>query len=199
MIVEATAKLMRSDPQTPVTMARVAEFVDATPMAIYRYVSDREDLLGAVRDHVLGQLSHDIPPDAGWQEQLRAWMTSLYEHLVQYPECATRLKAGDALVGSWMHSTAILVEILQSAGLSGLELVESVHWITFSTMGRVVLDIGASGPSGPGGFKAGLEQASPEDVKVLRALNRHVDRVWRNGFSYMIDRTIEGLETTLAR
>ena len=115
MIIAATAELLRVEPQSPPTMARVAEAVSASPMALYRHFRDRDDLMLAVTRHVLTSQASRLPKNASWQEELRAWMLENYRQARAYPQLMQLSLGGDATV--WLGDAAVLVRILEHAGI----------------------------------------------------------------------------------
>ncbi|UNK69988.1 TetR/AcrR family transcriptional regulator C-terminal domain-containing protein [Microbacterium sp. H1-D42] len=66
-----------------VTMQRVAECLDTTKMALYRYLPARSDLDAIMLDSALGTPPAHI--DSGWRETLTAWTRSLFDRAVQHP------------------------------------------------------------------------------------------------------------------
>src|SRR5258705_3225193 len=54
-IVEAALEILADHPADQLTMARVAKLVGAVPMALYRHVENREDLMDAVLEAVDGR------------------------------------------------------------------------------------------------------------------------------------------------
>lgn len=75
MIVDAAVSVARDTGLAAVSMAGVAEAVGCAKMALYRHVSDRDDLLAAMVDTALGE-----PPtlDGSWHERF----TRLWESLL---------------------------------------------------------------------------------------------------------------------
>lgn len=71
-IVDAAMDLADTEGLGAVSMARVAEAVGYTPMALYRHVSGKDELLALMSDAVAKDLP-DIPADAGWRAGLEAW------------------------------------------------------------------------------------------------------------------------------
>ncbi|RDI16293.1 TetR family transcriptional regulator [Rhodococcus sp. AG1013] len=73
-IVDASITLARTDGLAAVTMARVAETALCAKMALYRHVSDRDDLLSAMLDRALGE-----PPqlNGSWRERFTALWDAL--------------------------------------------------------------------------------------------------------------------------
>ena len=67
-------------------MRAVAAELGVTPMAVYYYVADKEDLLRLVVDRVndtTGVLRRH--PDETWQESLRNYLGSMWENSRRYP------------------------------------------------------------------------------------------------------------------
>jgi AcrR family transcriptional regulator len=74
-IVRAAMDLADAEGLAAVSMARVADAVGYTPMALYRHVSDKEELLVLMADAVAADLP-DLPADGGWRAGLEAWTRS---------------------------------------------------------------------------------------------------------------------------
>lgn len=83
-IVQAALDLADTEGLAAVSMARVAEAVGYTPMALYRHVSGKEELLVLMSDAVAADLP-DIPADAGWRAGLEAWTRAQIELAIARP------------------------------------------------------------------------------------------------------------------
>jgi AcrR family transcriptional regulator len=77
-IVQAALDLADAEGLAAVSMARVAEAVGYTPMALYRHVSGKEELLALMSDAVARDLP-DLPTDGGWRDGLEAWTRAQIE------------------------------------------------------------------------------------------------------------------------
>lgn len=75
-IVGAAVRVARADGLPAVTMARVADAAGCAKMALYRHVSDRDDLVSAMIDAALG-----TPPQlaGSWRERFDALWDALLE------------------------------------------------------------------------------------------------------------------------
>lgn len=71
-IAEAAVEIADADGLAAVSMARVAERLGVTPMALYRYVSSKDELLTVMAD--VG-IPHPPDDDSGgtWRERLERW------------------------------------------------------------------------------------------------------------------------------
>ncbi|GHH70602.1 TetR/AcrR family transcriptional regulator [Promicromonospora soli] len=71
-IVQAAIDLADAEGLASVSMARIAEAVGYTPMALYRHVSGKDELLVLMADAVAKDLP-DLPAGVGWRAGLEAW------------------------------------------------------------------------------------------------------------------------------
>jgi AcrR family transcriptional regulator len=72
-IVEAALGVADTDGLDAVSMRRVAEELDTGASALYVYVENREDLLGAMFDHVMAAVTAASPPAGDWRHRL-SWL-----------------------------------------------------------------------------------------------------------------------------
>lgn len=83
-IVEAAYVIADEHGLAAVSMARVAEEVGCSPMALYRHVKNKDELLILLSD----RLCADLPapsPDLGWREGLAAWMRAQVDLVLSKP------------------------------------------------------------------------------------------------------------------
>jgi AcrR family transcriptional regulator len=67
-------------------MRTVATELGVTPMAVYYYVTDKDELMRLVVERVLGALKLlELDPDEDWRETLGNYMIDIWEHLRRYP------------------------------------------------------------------------------------------------------------------
>lgn len=113
---EAQAMLAESD-NPEISMRALAKRLNVTPMALYRYFRNRDDLLAAVAGRIASKLefpSRDIPPAQ------RAVMIaeSFHEMLVNNPFMIGLIPTGRAISSTGLAIPRHLIECAQDAGLS---------------------------------------------------------------------------------
>jgi AcrR family transcriptional regulator len=194
LIVKAGVEFLRNNRDTPLTMARVAQAAGATPMAIYRHLKDRTDLLSSVVEQVLGELEHEIPADADWRGQVRAWMAGVHDHLMQFPQCMTLLGTDAAMSLAWLRSTATLIEILERTGLTGEPLVEATFWVSTSTMGYVHIALAQPHSVQLAALRGALRLYDDDRLVGLKPLARYIELVFKRSFVVVVERTIVALD-----
>ncbi|WP_335974518.1 TetR/AcrR family transcriptional regulator [Streptomyces sp. CA2R106] len=74
-----------------VTIRRVAQQHDVTPMALYRHFPDKDGLLDAVAESLLASVELPEPDDRPWYEQLEDTLAAVLTALVPHPNAAVLL------------------------------------------------------------------------------------------------------------
>lgn len=196
-IAEAALALLRSEPDRPLTMARVAEQVGVSPMALYRHFRDRDELIDEVIGRLLEERNAAIPVDAPWQDQLRSWVLGGLDYLVPCAQLVPLVLAGGT--SRWLHDAATLTRILDLAGLADDRLAELQVWIAISVSGYVMAEAARRKEPSALGTYAALDQLAPVDAQRLVALTPHIDRAFERLHQRFTDRIIEAVEAEVAR
>ena len=85
-ILAESIRIIRAQGTAGLTMRRVAADLGVTPMAVYYYVTDKDELMRLVVERVLGALKLlQLDPDEDWRETLRNYMIDIWEYLRRYP------------------------------------------------------------------------------------------------------------------
>ena len=73
-IVDAGIEIAAAEGIEAVSMGRIARHLGTSPMALYRYVESKDELLAIMVDTALGPPPEDlVPARAGWREGLTSW------------------------------------------------------------------------------------------------------------------------------
>lgn len=83
-IVEAAYLIADEQGLGAVSMARVAEAVGCSPMALYRHVKNKDELLILLADRLSAELPQP-PRDLDWREGLAAWMRAQVDLALSKP------------------------------------------------------------------------------------------------------------------
>jgi TetR/AcrR family transcriptional regulator, tetracycline repressor protein len=191
-IVDAAVALLRDAPDEPLTMARVANAVGLTPMALYRHFKDRNELMDDVVGQILMERNAAIPREGPWQDQLRAWILGGLDHLVPCSQVVQVVFAGGS--SRWVHDAATLVRILDQAGFADDELAEMQVWIALSVGGYVMAESSRrQAPNSPEVYAA-LARLEPEDAARMATLIPQIDRAFDQMHERFADRLIQTVE-----
>lgn len=140
-----------------VTMRRLASELGVAPMAAYRYVSGRDELLELMVDFVYGEL--ELPDgDAGWREALRTLALRIRDVLLTHP-WVVRV--------SWCaptpHQLAVPESVLAALDGTGLDadtVMAVCNTVTAYVLGAVDREIGLTGMLRDRGWSSGEEARS---------------------------------------
>src|SRR4030095_2488234 len=117
-IVSAALETLERTLDGPLTVARIADEVDAVPAALYRHFADLDELLDDVLGRVLGGVDLAIRRRAAWPEQVRDWMASVRAPLLRYPAALRIIGRRGRTSPSWLEVVADLVRGVQRGARS---------------------------------------------------------------------------------
>jgi TetR/AcrR family transcriptional regulator, tetracycline repressor protein len=87
-IVERALAIADDEGLDAVTIRRIAQDFDVTPMALYWHVKNKDELLDAMGDSFFDGLSAGLPFAGPWDRQLREMVLALVAALRQHPAAA---------------------------------------------------------------------------------------------------------------
>jgi AcrR family transcriptional regulator len=194
-ILDAVAAMLRGDPKAPLTMARAAEAVRASPMSLYRYFEDRDDLIVSVTRHVLRDAGDDSSDDAPWTDRVRAWMTTVYERAVAHPQLFQMAASGESL--AWLTCSARLATILESAGWADdRRLASAVYLIGRTTLGQAMVAVASGSEMTMSRLHGAMGHLTADEAERVGSLLPQLARIDRSGFRLVVEATIAAMTST---
>jgi AcrR family transcriptional regulator len=195
-IVDAVAAMLLADPRTPLTIARAAEAVGARPMSLYRHFADRDDLVAAVAQRLFAESRVPTEPDATWQEEVAAWMRSVYRMATRVPQLVQLAASGES--AGWIVDSAHLAAIVERSGVHDERLVaEAVYWVSTTTLGHALIYAAGEQTVTLDRLQKSLEWMEPEDAQQVTRLLPHLELLRESGFERIVEWTIEAVEARL--
>jgi TetR/AcrR family tetracycline transcriptional repressor len=144
-IVEAALDLVDRTGIHGLTMRALARELRVDPMAVYRHVRDKDDLLGAMCDRLLVALD-PIDPDRGWEPQLRRLAEQVRERFIARPALLPALAAAPVTPMSLLVA-ADAVGLLIRAGASAPDAAVGVNTVFSYVLGHAVTEAAVPPPS----------------------------------------------------
>jgi AcrR family transcriptional regulator len=196
-IVEAVAAMLREDPHAPLTMARAADAVGASLMTLYRYFDDRDDLALSVARFIMRGGRAELGDGAPWQDRVRAWMTTVYEQSLRYPQLIHLSVGGRS--HAWLGESAYLASILRAGGFTDdAILAEAVYWVASTTLGQALIAASLDPVSVPDpGMDTALQHLSDAEAGVVGPLLPRLAALGSSNFDRIVDLTVAALPTLL--
>jgi len=132
VIVRRALQVADTEGLSAVSFRRLAAAFAVTPMALYRHVRDRNDLLDAMADLLLAEIQLSPPDDDGadWVESLRRCLQSAGRMLSAHPAASDLLRASTGRSPNSLRLTEALLEILIGAGFSPAEALVVVQQLS---------------------------------------------------------------------
>jgi AcrR family transcriptional regulator len=204
-IVDATLRLVRDEPDGPITMERVAAVLGTRPMSLYTHVRNRDELVALAAAQALREWDASVPRGARWDNQLRAWCRSLRDHVQAYPPLMLEMTSHGTFQPALLEAVAVLARILRRAGLEGAALAAALRWIPQTVLGAVVLEL-----SRPVGLETPAQEAAaihgslpslaPDDrAQYDDVLAHFTDPALVDLFDYSVDRLVDGVRAVAAQ
>jgi AcrR family transcriptional regulator len=174
-----------------VSMRRVGAELGYSGMSLYRYVANKEELLGLLVDHVLGTVP-DLDDTAPWRTAVIDFFVALHDALLTHPAVA-RLASENPVQGpnTLRHGRRALA-VLRGGGLPDRLAVESFIALSCYTIGAAMYSVGrapASEASRAGWVGFG---STPSDgATELDALHAHLvartsSAQFRSGLEHLV-------------
>jgi AcrR family transcriptional regulator len=136
-VVAAAIDLADRDGLPGVTLPKVAAALGCTPMALYRHVGSKDELVQLMRDRALGD-PPAIDPALGWRDGLREWSRAERRVNHRRPWLASAPIAGPPAgphMVAWLETG---LSILRDTGLSWADkigvLTLLTGWVRYSTL-----------------------------------------------------------------
>jgi len=194
-IVNEAITQLAQDPVKPLSLNALARALGVTPMALYRYVDDRDALLQEIAGRLLHDLNPQIP-EASWQEQLRTWAAAMRDYFLANPSLFSILGWQEHIASAWLSQLATLVSILERTGLQGKDLADTVQWVGSTVMSTIFMEISGQ-KTGYRLNEADLADMQPSEVERLQALISHLrQKSAFSVFSESIERILVNIEVS---
>jgi len=191
-VIDAAADLVTEGGYAGLNMRALAQRCGVSTMTLYRHVRDKEDLMGALADRVLGELTLPKPRKLTWQQEIAAVFRSVYDLLLAHPDlvetAAKQHVAGEAAY----RGAEVVLDALRRAGIEGEDAASAFATLFAFTLGFVQQQLQTSdGGTSLARRHAVLERLPVDDFENLRRLGgvfllRHSDRHFEDGLELII-------------
>jgi AcrR family transcriptional regulator len=165
-IVHRALEIADAEGLDAVSFRRLAADFGVTPMALYRHVADRSDLLTAMTDLVLAEI--DLPDGLAedWAQTLRTVLDSAVAAYTRHPSARALSAAGRWSVRS-LVLTESLLRLLMAAGFTEREGLLVVQRLSDAALAQTWLPPADQPLPGFPGLEAALRQTEPADPRAF--------------------------------
>jgi TetR/AcrR family tetracycline transcriptional repressor len=139
IVAEAVALLDREGPDA-LTMRGLAAALGVSPMALYNHVSGRDDLLRAVAERLVAEVTFASDHE-DWREALRFCFRQLRATILAHPGAVRLMEQIDQAPLAVFSPMEVTLEALEKAGLTGEAALRAYFLLTNFTMGQVSYEV----------------------------------------------------------
>jgi AcrR family transcriptional regulator len=124
VVVRTAIAVGDADGVEAVSIRRVASELGVTPMALYRYVESKDELLIAVADLAYGEVELPDPAAVGWWEGIASVAYSFRRVFLSHPAAAAIVTSRSAEGPNAMRILECILALLRKAGFGIEEAVQ---------------------------------------------------------------------------
>jgi AcrR family transcriptional regulator len=201
-IVDAAEAIVSGEGIEALTMRRVATELGASPMAIYRHVADKDELLVLLLDRLATRVPRPALP-ADSRERVLAACRAIRDGLATYPWVVDVLAQGDLIAPSILWALEEIVAGLLACGLDDEQAVDGYRAIWQYTVGSLMVQRGVAEVAALGRPPYVLQVLMSVDADEFPALARLAPH-WagarrRDAYELGLEPLVDGLLARAAR
>ena len=134
-VVLAAVEVIEADGVGALTMRRLAARLGCSPMALYRHVATKQDLIRAIGEHYLAGI--ELPDTDGmpWDEAIIAVVSVLHHAVLARAALVEIVAIQHVDAAAIFRAEEAILRALRSAGLSDRDAVRGLSVITSYTVG----------------------------------------------------------------
>ncbi|MGH2823624.1 MAG: TetR/AcrR family transcriptional regulator [Thermoleophilaceae bacterium] len=198
-VVNAGARLLDSEGVEGISMRKLAKALDTGAATLYWHVQDKDELLLAILDDTLGDVS--FPEDGGWDERLTKAMISCHDALLPRPALIDVLWGAAWELGpETLRIADELIGLVAETGLPEDEVADAYFALITLLFGFVAGE--GSSPGNPS-YSEIKAQAGSDNDQPAEASEKYPNLVrygpgatheaMERRFRYALERFIEGI------
>jgi AcrR family transcriptional regulator len=213
-IVRAAIELLDAEGAAGLSMRRLGTRLGSGATSVYWYVANKDELLELAVDEVMGEISVPEPGDTGWRVGASILAREMRAMLLRHPWVIGLLGVRPNLGPNAMRIGDRTVALLGAAGFSGIEISHASSLLMSHAIGAATTTAAVTNSTRQAGLSIneGVRKLEPY-LDQIAADHPNYDK-WRRetgpaamdaeraleeGFTFGLDRMLDGLETWLAR
>lgn len=165
VIAEAAIKIADAEGLSAVSMSRVATELGFSTMALYRYVSSKDDLVALMVDTAAGRPEFVVPAGEHWREGLSTWSHAYREVLRRHPWMTTVPISGPPIAPNELAWMDAALGAMSGTGLSPDERMSVLLLVSNYVRSATQLEVQLAAAARAGG---------PQRSAVMREYGRVV-------------------------
>jgi AcrR family transcriptional regulator len=188
-IASTAAPLLAREGAAAVTIRRLAEQLGVSPMAIYRHVADKNELLDLALDEIFSNVPE--PRAAGGWDEVADRCHALRSHLLLNPGVIDLVFDRPTAVPNVLTGMNRMLQAIQASGVAPPDVVPTMDSLLMFVLGSVRWQVGRGATSSRAGRLAGGPHVGPVAEHARAIAERDPDE----HFAFGLNRLLIGLRT----
>ena len=130
------AVALASDSPTAFSMRRLADRLGVTPMALYKWFDNRDDLLRALTERVTGDAAASAPTDGPWLDRALRYTVAIRANLLAYLPLLRIEGASRHLAANVFREADESLRLMLELGYQGQAAVDAYRVMFWAEIGR---------------------------------------------------------------
>jgi TetR/AcrR family tetracycline transcriptional repressor len=200
-VVKAALDLIDAEGLEALTMPKLAQRLGVGTMSLYRHVRDKDDLIDAVAEHVMGDIRVPGGAPDDWQGRVVGYVRLLRNAAIAHPALSRIVSDRGLTNGPVFDQLEDAHRILLAAGFSDSDAVRTVYSLLTYVLGFVVWELPRVHSRPPGAYAQewndAIDTLDPEVYPRMHALRRTLTTTASSDqFEYGLQHLVESLRPT---
>jgi TetR/AcrR family transcriptional regulator, tetracycline repressor protein len=197
-VVDGALALIDAEGLDAVTMPRLAKHLGVGTMSLYRHVDDKNDLINAVGERVLGDVQVPDGKDDDWEGRVVGYLRALRDAALAHPALARILAERGLTVGPVFEQLEQAHSVLRRAGFSELRAVRTFYALFTYVFGFVIWELPRvheqPATSYVDSWNTAIDRLDADSYPTMHALRDELTTAASSEqFEFGLDRLIESL------
>ena len=140
-IINAACAQLKTAPFEELSLSALARSLGLSPMALYRYFNDKNELQQAIAERLMASVALELIDGDTWQQRLQSWATGLREEFFKNPQLMQYMGWRGHIASAWIKQLIQLANLLKDAGVSETQLPMALKWISSSVIGLIMISV----------------------------------------------------------
>jgi AcrR family transcriptional regulator len=193
-VLETALRVIDREPPAAFTMRRVADELSMGVMTLYGYVRNKEEILEGVTVLALAEGHTPPPPDASWEEQIRADVGHLHDLCRRHPNLVTLVLGQTAASPGLFRLRERMLGNLIAAGFNDARSLHALGILTSYALGFGGAQAGAAPIDLPERIRELPAGAFPH---LTQAADDYASHLSDDAFEYGLELILRGLREDL--
>ena len=122
-IAAAALEIVRREGQSALSMRKVAGLFEVDVAALYRHVSNKEELLAEIGRLAAEMIDLEAPTEGDWESRFLELTSQIRDRVAEHPEIGMFGEGSPWATPFFARANGLIAELLCEVGLEGQELV----------------------------------------------------------------------------